>query len=223
LKNFNCEIKAGEKIGICGRTGSGKSTLVSTFFRLIELNSGKITIGGADISKIGLSKLRNGIVMIPQNPVLFKGTIRSNIDETASDDNIWDALEKVNLKSFVSQLSDKLDSPVEVGGSNLSFGQRQLMLMARAVILKPKVLVMDEATASLDQESDDLMQKTLKSYFSETTVLSIAHRLTSISNYDKIMVLDEGRLVELDTPEKLLADASSHFAQLVKHSGIERQ
>ena len=218
LKGVRCEIQSGEKIGICGRTGSGKSTLISSLFRLVEARSGKIVVGGVDIASLGLHTLRKGIVIIPQNPVLFSGTIRSNIDSDASDDQIWEALEAVNLKTFVSQLEEKLDSPVESFGKNLSYGQRQLIYMAKAIIKKPKILVMDEATASIDQESDTQIQTTLRTLFADSTILSIAHRVGSILDFDKIMVLDDGRLIEFDTPQTLLDDSTTAFSQLVRAS-----
>ncbi len=214
LEDFSCKFQSGEKIGICGRTGSGKSTFVSCLFRLIEAKSGTIHVGGVDIGNLGLNTLRNGILIVPQNPVLFSGTIRSNIDDGACDNDLWDVLESVDLKDFVSGLDQKLDSPVESFGANLSFGQRQLLHMARVLYKRPKVLIMDEATASVDQETDRLIQQTIKSKLATTTVLTIAHKIQSLINFDKVVVLEKGKIIEFDTPTALLENSRSRFYDL---------
>jgi ATP-binding cassette subfamily C (CFTR/MRP) protein 1 len=221
LKNLSLCIKGGEKIGICGRTGCGKSTLVSCLFRLLELKSGCIKIDGIDVSLLDLKTLRQGMQIIPQDPILFTGSIRSNLQRNSSDAELWEALERVGLKDYVSTLPEKLDSPIEASGSNMSYGQRQLVCLARAFLAKPVILVMDEATASIDQESDSRVQSIIKQHFSHATILSIAHRLESIADFDKILVLDAGELIEFDAPSILLSDPTSAFSQLVEAAGPE--
>ena len=224
IRNLSLTIKGGEKIGICGRTGCGKSTLVACLFRLLELQSGCIKIDGVDISLLDLKTVRQGMQIIPQDPILFTGTVRTNLvasQETVTDAEVWEALERVGLKEYVSSLTEKLDAPIDASGSNMSFGQRQLMCLARAFLAKPVILVMDEATASIDQESDARVQSIIKQHFSQATILSIAHRLESIADFDKILVLDAGEMVEFDAPSVLLSDQSSAFSQLVEAAGPE--
>ncbi|KAI9350227.1 P-loop containing nucleoside triphosphate hydrolase protein [Obelidium mucronatum] len=215
-------IKGGEKIGVVGRTGSGKSTLMDAFFRLIEAAGGSIEIDGQDISTVGLKKLRSSIQMIPQNPTLFDGTIRSNIDALAKygDDEIWYALECVGMKDYVSGLTDKLDSPVTEGGTNLSAGQRQLLCLAKVLLEKSKILIMDEATSSVDAESDLRIQDSMKTHFKNATVLSVAHRLNTIAAFDKVLVLENGNIAEFDSPYVLLSTAGSVFAEMVNATGV---
>jgi ABC-type multidrug transport system fused ATPase/permease subunit len=159
--------------------------------------------------------------IIPQDPVLFSGTIRSNLDleNEYSDESVWDALDKVGLKDYVAGLDKTLDSVVEKHGQNLSQGQRQLLCLARAILAEPRILLMDEATSSVDSNADMLIQQVLKSSFSQSTVISIAHRLATIAEYDRIVVLDNGKLVEVDTPANLLKNSDSFFSQLVEASG----
>ncbi|KAJ3254040.1 Multidrug resistance-associated protein 9 [Boothiomyces macroporosus] len=221
IKNLSVSVRAGEKVGVVGRTGSGKSTLASAFFRLMELDSGNVAIDGLDISDIGLKTLRTSLQMITQTPVMFQGTIRSNLQlgTNYSDDQLWDALSKSGLKDYVSSLSDKLDSSVSFGGENFSLGQRQLICLARALLAKPRLLVMDEATASVDGETDKLIQQAIKKHLSKTTIISIAHRLNHIADFDKVMVMDQGVLVEFDTPYNLLRNPKTVFSQLVEATG----
>ncbi|KAJ3321210.1 Canalicular multispecific organic anion transporter 2 [Boothiomyces sp. JEL0866] len=221
IKNLSIKVNGGEKIGVVGRTGSGKSTLVSALFRIIEASQGSISIDGADISKLGLHTLRSRLQMIPQEPILFEGTFRSNLDYSGvfSDEELWQVLEYAGLKTFVSELDDKLESKITANGENLSVGQRQLICLARAILQRPKFMVMDEATSSVDGESDQLIQKAIKEHFSETTIISIAHRLNTIAEFDRVLVLDAGELKEFDSPHILLNTPGSIFADLAEASG----
>ena len=182
LKKLSLKVNAAEKVGVIGRTGSGKSTLMTALFRLVDLKSGSISIDGVDISSIGLLALRKSIQIIPQEPVLFSGTIRENLDVEGlyTDSDIWEVLAQVGLKDYVSGLAEKLESP----GGNLSVGQRQLICLGRAILVKPKILIMDEATASVDGEADKLIQISIKTFFKSTTVISIAHRYTYVDILD---------------------------------------
>ncbi|KAI8903347.1 P-loop containing nucleoside triphosphate hydrolase protein [Gorgonomyces haynaldii] len=215
LDDVNVTVQPGEKLGVIGRTGSGKSTLANCLFRPIELKQGTILIDGQDISTVSLPYLRSRMQLIPQDPVLFKGTIRFNIDveEQYDDAQIWSALESVGLKSFISEMEDKLDAQVKQGGDNFSAGQKQLLCLARAILKQPKVLVMDEATASVDSESDQLIQRAIENLFENTTVISIAHRLHTIAGFDTILVMDQGRVKEHASPKQLLENPDSLYTQ----------
>jgi len=222
IKDITCMVDGGKKVGIVGRTGAGKSTLTVALFRIVESALGKIKIDGRDISEIGLHDLRNKLTIIPQDPVLFSGTLRMNLDPFSaySDQQIWAALEQAHLKTYVTDLDLGLQHEVQEGGENLSVGQRQLVCLARALLRKTKVLILDEATAAVDLETDDLIQATIRKEFADSTVLTIAHRLNTIMDYDKIMVLDKGLLVEYDTPNNLLEDESSIFHGMAADAGI---
>ena len=215
-------VDGGKKVGIVGRTGAGKSTLTVALFRIVESALGKIKIDGRDISEIGLHDLRNKLTIIPQDPVLFSGTLRMNLDPFSaySDQQIWAALEQSHLKTYVTDLENGLQHEVQEGGENLSVGQRQLVCLARALLRKTKVLILDEATAAVDLETDDLIQATIRKEFADSTVLTIAHRLNTIMDYEKIMVLDKGLLVEYNTPNNLLEDESSIFHGIAADAGI---
>ncbi|KAI8621103.1 P-loop containing nucleoside triphosphate hydrolase protein [Chytriomyces sp. MP71] len=221
INSISLNIKAGEKIGIVGRTGSGKSTLMDSFFRIIEASKGAILVDGEDISTFGLKKLRTSIQMIPQTPILLDGSVRSNIDSTEkyTDDEIWYALECCGMKEYVSGLSDKLESRITEGGSNLSAGQRQLLCLAKVLLEKGKILIMDEATSSVDAESDLRIQDSMTSHFKDATVLSVAHRLNTIAAFDRILVLDQGRVAEFDAPHVLLSREGSIFGEMVQATG----
>ncbi|KAG1691084.1 Multidrug resistance-associated protein 1 [Nymphon striatum] len=222
LKNVSCEIEPLEKIGICGRTGAGKSSLTLALFRIIESAGGKIIIDGIDISNLGLHDLRSKLTIIPQDPVLFSGTLKHNLDpfDNYSESDIWTALEHAHLKSFVSGLLKGLEFNVTEGGENLSVGQRQLICLARALLRKTKILVLDEATAAVDLETDELIQETIRREFKDCTIITIAHRLHTIMDNSRIMVLDQGQIAEFDTPQNLLKIKDSIFYTMVKDAGL---
>ncbi|XP_029813812.1 multidrug resistance-associated protein 1 isoform X2 [Manacus vitellinus] len=221
LKNINVTINGGEKIGIVGRTGAGKSSLTLGLFRINEAAEGEIIIDGINIAKIGLHDLRFKITIIPQDPILFSGSLRMNLDpfDQHSDEDIWRSLELAHLKNFVSSLPDKLNHECAEGGENLSVGQRQLVCLARALLRKSKILVLDEATAAVDLETDKLIQSTIKSQFEECTVLTIAHRLNTIMDYTRVLVLERGEVVECGSPEQLLRERGI-FYSMAKDSGL---
>lgn len=222
LKGITFSVKGGEKVGIVGRTGAGKSSLTLALFRIIEAAGGSIFIDGQDVSKMGLHALRSRLTIIPQDPVLFSGTLRINLDPFGkySDDDVWRALEHAHLKSFVKGLAAGLNHEVSEGGENLSVGQRQLICLARALLRKTKVLVLDEATAAVDLETDDLIQRTIRTEFHDCTVLTIAHRLNTILDSNRVIVLDRGNVVEYDAPEALLQKKSSVFYGMAKDAGL---
>nr|XP_006820964.1 PREDICTED: ATP-binding cassette sub-family C member 9-like [Saccoglossus kowalevskii] len=218
LRDVTVHFKAGEKIGVCGRTGSGKSSLALTLFRLVDTFKGSVVIDGIDISQVPLLTLRNRIAIIPQDPVLFAGTIRFNLDplEQTADDKLWKALEIAQLKHTVSELDDQLDAEVAENGENFSLGQRQLFCLARAFLRNARILVMDEATASIDMQTDAILQEVVATSFNNVTVITIAHRVATIMDSDNILVLSDGKIVEYDTPENLLIDENSVFSSLIK-------
>ncbi|XP_042483140.1 ABC transporter C family member 3-like [Macadamia integrifolia] len=218
LQGLTCTFPEGSKIGIVGRTGSGKSTLVQTLFHMLEPAAGQIWIDGINIFNIGLHDLRSRLSIIPQDPVMFEGTLRSNLDplEDYTDEQIWEALDRCQLGDEVRKKEGKLDSSVTENGENWSMGQRQLVCLGRVLLKKSKVLVLDEATASMDIAADYLIQQTLRQHFSGSTVITIAHRITSILDIDKVLLLDNGHILEYDSPAELLKIKSSSFAKLVK-------
>ncbi|XP_035695059.1 multidrug resistance-associated protein 1-like [Branchiostoma floridae] len=221
IKGIDVTIKGGEKIGIVGRTGAGKSSLTLGIFRIIEAAGGDIKIDGVNISKIGLHDLRGRITIIPQDPVLFSGTLRMNLDpfDSCSDQDIWVALELSHLKDFVMGLGAQLEHEVSEGGENLSVGQRQLVCLARALLRKSKILVLDEATAAVDLETDDLIQSTIRTQFADCTVLTIAHRLNTIMDSTRVLVLDAGRIAEFDSPQDLIASRGIFYG-MAKDAGL---
>ncbi|KAI8617195.1 P-loop containing nucleoside triphosphate hydrolase protein [Chytriomyces sp. MP71] len=221
LNTVSFTIKSREKIGIVGRTGSGKSSLMQALFRMVEVSSGQIFIDGIDIGKIGLSDLRSRVAIIPQDPVVFSGSFRSNMDpfNEHTDNELWDALARAGLKAKVAKTEKTLDGVVDAGGENLSVGERQLLCLARAMLKTPKILIMDEATANVDYETDAMIQKALREDFGNATVLTIAHRLNTVIDYDKVMVLEKGILAEFDSPSNLLSDEGSMFSALVAQTG----
>ncbi|GMJ00761.1 Arabidopsis thaliana ATP-binding cassette C5, multidrug resistance-associated protein 5 [Hibiscus trionum] len=217
LHGVSCAFPGGMKIGIVGRTGSGKSTLIQALFRLIEPAGGKIIIDNIDISTIGLHDLRSRLSIIPQDPTLFEGTIRCNLDplEEHSDHDIWEALEKSQLGDIVREKDQKLDALVTENGDNWSVGQRQLVSLGRALLKQARILVLDEATASVDTATDNLIQKIIRTEFKNCTVCTIAHRIPTVIDSDLVLVLSDGRVAEFDTPQRLLEDKSSMFLKLV--------
>lgn len=217
LKGITLSISGGEKIGIVGRTGSGKSTLIQVFFRLVEPTGGKIIIDGIDISALGLHDLRSRFGIIPQEPVLFEGTVRSNIDPTGqyTDDQIWKGLERCQLKDAVASKPEKLDSLVVDNGDNWSVGQRQLLCLGRVMLKQSRLLFMDEATASVDSQTDAVIQKIIREEFAARTIISIAHRIPTVMDCDRVLVVDAGRVKEFDKPSILL-QRPSLFGALVQ-------
>ncbi|XP_050516933.1 probable multidrug resistance-associated protein lethal(2)03659 [Diabrotica virgifera virgifera] len=220
LKNLSFVIQPSEKVGIVGRTGAGKSSLIQAVFRLTHID-GSILIDDIDTKSVALKKLRSKISIIPQEPVLFSGTLRNNLDpfDEYNDEVLWNALEQVELKSAVDDLPAGLDSKMAEGGSNFSVGQRQLVCLARAVIRNNKILVLDEATANVDPYTDGLIQTTIRKNFDKCTVLTIAHRLNTIMDSDKVLVMDAGRAVEFDHPHTLLQNQDGIFHSLVMQTG----
>ncbi|XP_061394477.1 multidrug resistance-associated protein 1 isoform X1 [Musca vetustissima] len=225
LRGISFKIAGGEKVGIVGRTGAGKSSLTLALFRIIEAAGGRILIDGIDISTLGLHTLRSRLTIIPQDPVLFSGSLRINLDpfEVKSDEEIWKALELSHLKAFVKSLPSGLNHEITEGGENLSVGQRQLVCLARALLRKTKVLILDEATAAVDLETDDLIQKTIRSEFADCTILTIAHRLNTIMDSDKVIVLDKGEIAEFDSPANLLNNPQSAFYSMAKDANLVRK
>ncbi|XP_043911577.1 ATP-binding cassette sub-family C member 2 [Protopterus annectens] len=221
LHGISCEIASKEKIGIVGRTGAGKSSLTNCLFRIIESAGGKIVIDGLDISRIGLHDLRQKLTIIPQDPVVFSGSLRMNLDpfEKYADGDIWQALEMAHLKQYVAGLQNQLQYEIAEGGENLSVGQRQLLCLARALLRKSKILILDEATAAVDLETDNLIQTTIRREFSDCTVLTIAHRLHTVMDSNRVMVLDAGKIVEFGSPVELL-EREGHFYSMAKDAGI---
>ncbi|CAL8093853.1 unnamed protein product [Calicophoron daubneyi] len=222
LKSLNLIVKPGEKIGVVGRTGAGKSTLTLALFRLIEAAGGRILIDGVDIEKIGLHDLRSKITIIPQDPVIFSGTLKFNLDPTKerSDEELWAALEGAHMKEFIEAQPDRLNFICAEGGCDLSAGQRQLICLARALLRKTKILILDEATAAVDAKTDDLIQNHIRTTFSDHTILTIAHRLSTVMDYNRILVLKDGWIAECDTPNNLLADPTSLFHAMAREANI---
>jgi ATP-binding cassette, subfamily C (CFTR/MRP), member 1 len=239
LKGLNLHVGAGERIGIVGRTGAGKSSIMTTLFRMVELSGGSITIDGVNIADVGLEDLRTRMSIIPQDPTLFKGTVRSNLDPFGlhADLDLWSALRQAGLvesESVVSAEQAKedsktggaritLDATVEEEGLNFSLGQRQMMALARALVRGSQIIVCDEATSSVDFETDAKIQNTIMTAFKGKTLLCIAHRLKTIISYDRIVVMDQGEIAELDTPINLFDKQDGIFRGMCERSRITRE
>ncbi|KAG1673329.1 Multidrug resistance-associated protein 4 [Nymphon striatum] len=223
LKDICFSIKGGQKVGVIGRTGAGKTSLVNALFRLEE-PSGCLKIDGIDISKIGLHQLRKSISIIPQEPLLFKNTIRYNLDPfgSYSDAKLWSALESVELKSVVVHFPDQLDTTF-TEGNNLSVGEQQLICLARAILKENKIIVLDEATSSVDVITDKIIQKTIRTKFKDFTVITIAHRIHTIIDADVIMVIDNGHIVEMGSPKNLIQNKDGHFYKTILETGSSAQ
>ncbi|KAL5747604.1 hypothetical protein ACOSQ2_024901 [Xanthoceras sorbifolium] len=217
LRGISCIIEGGQKIGIVGRTGSGKTTLISVLFRLVEPTEGKIIIDNLNISTIGLHDLRSHLGLIPQDATLFSGTVRYNLDPLSqyTDREIWEVLGKCNLREVIQEREEGLDSLVVEDGLNWSLGQRQLFCLGRALLKKSCILVLDEATASIDNLTDSIIQKTIRKEFADYTVITVAHRIPTVMNCNAVLVISDGRLVEHDEPVKLINKEGSLFGQLV--------
>uniref|UniRef100_A0A3N7H7C5 ABC-type xenobiotic transporter n=2 Tax=Populus trichocarpa TaxID=3694 RepID=A0A3N7H7C5_POPTR len=220
LHGLSFAVSPSEKLGIVGRTGAGKSSMLNALFRIVELERGEITIDGCDITKFGLTDLRRALSIIPQSPVLFSGTVRFNLDPFSehNDADLWKALERAHLKDAVRNSSFGLDAQV-FGGESFSVGQRQLLSLARALLRRSKILVLDEATSSVDVRIDALIQKTIREEFRSCTMLIIAHRLNTIIDCDRILVLEAGQVLEHSTPEELLSNEGSAFSRMVQSTG----
>ncbi|KAF8205439.1 multidrug resistance-associated ABC transporter [Mycena galopus ATCC 62051] len=234
LHGLTFDINPGEKVGILGRTGSGKSTLALSFFRFVEPTEGKIVIDELDISQVGLTDLRSRLTIIPQDPTILSGSLRSTLDvfEEYEDAEIFESLRRVHLipsdetpaedaDAINANMFRNLDSSVSEGGENFSTGEKQLLCMARAILKRSKILVMDEATASVDYATDELIGKTIRQEFAQSTILTIAHRLRTVIDYDRVMLLDQGRIAEFDKPGVLLQNVNSKFYALCKATGKE--
>jgi len=223
LRNLSFTVKPSEKIGVVGRTGSGKSTLALSLLRMVEPSAGRILIDGIDISTIGLEDLRTRITIVSQDVSLFSGTIRSNLDPFGehTDLECWDVLERCHLTTLLNRTLEKgnltLDMPISQGGS-LSAGERQLMALARAVLRRTSIIIMDEATSQIDSRLDDQIQKTIREELSSALIITIAHRLKTIIDYDRILVLDAGQIAEFDDPRVLLRKPGGMFREMCKKS-----
>ncbi|KAJ2804740.1 Canalicular multispecific organic anion transporter 2 [Coemansia guatemalensis] len=217
IKDLSFRVQPRQKVGIVGRTGAGKSSLTLALFRIIEAASGQILIDGEDIFKYGLFDVRSKLSIIPQDPMLFAGTVRENLDpfNSYSDQDIWRALEQAHLADYIRTKDERLEFMVTQGGENFSAGQRQLICLARALLKHAKVLVLDEATAAIDNATDEIIQQTIRAEFKDCTVLTIAHRLNTVIDSDMVLVIDAGRLAEYDTPQNLLANKESIFSKLI--------
>eukprot|EP00283_Hemiselmis_rufescens_P014305 CAMPEP_0173443524 /NCGR_PEP_ID=MMETSP1357-20121228/30032_1 /TAXON_ID=77926 /ORGANISM="Hemiselmis rufescens, Strain PCC563" /LENGTH=1295 /DNA_ID=CAMNT_0014409445 /DNA_START=9 /DNA_END=3896 /DNA_ORIENTATION=- len=224
LQDLDVTIKPGEKVGVCGRTGAGKSSVLMGLYRMSEVRSGKIVMDGVDIADVPLEQLRGALAIVPQEPMLFQGSIAYNLDpfDEYTQQQKWEALASVQLDVFVKQLPDGMQDSVGEQGSSLSVGQRQLLCMARALLRGAKVLVLDEATAAVDHETDAMIQAAVRKACHSCTVITIAHRLNTIMDYDKVLVMGEGKKLEFDSPPALLAKKDSVFSELVRSSRIAR-
>jgi len=233
LKGLTFSVSGGNKIGIVGRTGAGKSSIIQALFRMTELESmpgSSIEIDGVNISKIGLAPLRESLSIIPQTPVVFTGKIKRNLDpfNQFTDFELWQVLQEVNLRDHVEGLEKKLETDMTMSSSVFSAGQKQLICLARAILRKSKIIVLDEATANVDIETDDFIQRKIMERFRDCTVITIAHRLITIANYDKVLVMDKGIVAEYDSPylllvknqgDKQITNKDGLFAQMVLNSG----
>eukprot|EP00981_Chlorochromonas_danica_P010658 scaffold3296_cov159-Ochromonas_danica.AAC.25 len=222
LRGLNVDIQSGQRIGVCGRTGAGKSSVMMALFRIVEITGGRILIDGRDIATIPLTRLRSALAIIPQDPVLFTGTIRFQLDpfDYYSDEEVWKVLEQVCLADMIRALPKGLQDQVKENGENLSQGQRQLLCIARALLRRAKILVVDEGTSAVDPYTDELIQKVLREEVEQkgATVLAIAHRLQTIADFDRILVLGSGQVLEYGDPKELLTNPQSVFAEMLRES-----
>jgi len=212
-------------VGVVGRTGCGKSSLMLTLLRIVEAEKGYIKIDGIDISTIGLHELRKKVSIVPQNPVIFSGTVRNNLDpfNEHSEKELWNALEQTSMRPAIEELENGLDEEVAEYGENFSQGQRQLLCMSRSLLQNAKILLLDEATSSVDYETDALIQKTIRQNFVDCTILTIAHRIQTVIDNDAILVMEAGTVAEYGKPSELLADRNSTFSSIVAEMGPEME
>ncbi|KAG5384778.1 hypothetical protein IGI04_036248, partial [Brassica rapa subsp. trilocularis] len=221
LHGLYFSVSPNEKVGVVGRTGAGKSSVLNALFRIVEVEKGRIMIDDCDAAKFGLTDLRRVLSIIPQSPVLFSGTVRFNIDpfDEHNDADLWEALQRAHMKDVIARNPLGLDTEVSEGGENFSVGQRQLLSLVRALLRRSKILVLDEATASVDVRTDTLIQMTIREEFKSCTMLVIAHRLNTIIDCDKILVLSSGQALEYDGPQELLSRDTSAFFGMVHSKG----
>jgi ABC-type multidrug transport system fused ATPase/permease subunit len=222
LDGFTCSCAAGEHVGIVGRSGAGKSTIAAALFRLVELDGGSITVDGVDLAALGLWQVRGrALAIIPQDPVLFRGSVRRSIDPLGqhTDEQLHAALRAVDMDRPVSELEGGLDATSDEGGANWSVGQRQLLCFVRALLRSPRVLLLDEATASIDHAADERIQRAIRTAMDTTTLLTVAHRLQTVLDYDTILCMADGRCVERDTPHSLLERHDSMLSTMVGSLG----
>lgn len=222
LDNLNLTLESREKVGIVGRTGSGKSTIMGALFRLFPPDSGQISFCGMDIAEVGLQQLRRQITIVPQDPILFSGAIRRNLDPLGerTDGEVWQALRRCSMEEVVVGLEQGLDASVAAGGANFSVGERQVLCLARALLRSTTVLCLDEATANVDPVNDKRVQNVLQKELSECLVLTIAHRLHTIMHCNRLVVLEQGQLVQVGTPHFLLREQGL-FQELAAAAGID--
>jgi ATP-binding cassette subfamily C (CFTR/MRP) protein 1 len=222
LKKLNFTIQGKEKIGIVGRTGSGKSTITLCLFRILEATEGKILIDDVDISTLGLEILRNNLTIIPQDPALMEGSLRYNIDplNKKTDNDIIKVMQKIGFDYIIKRDKDGLYQEISESGSNLSVGEKQLICITRAILRKSKIIIMDEATASIDYITEEIIQKAIDELLVDSTFITIAHRIKTILNYDKILTLDNGIIVDYDLPNKLINNHNSLFYELYSKSNV---
>ena len=220
LKDITFSVNSREKIGIVGRTGAGKSSLVSALFRMPQ-PTGQVIIDDVNIGKINIQSARRAISVITQNPILFTGSLRMNLDpfQEYSDQELWEALEEASLKNMVEKLPKQLSEEIKECGANFSVGERQLLCLARALLKRSKIIIMDEATANVDYKTDRLIQETMHTKSKNCTVITIAHRLNTVIDYDRVLVLENGQVVEYDKPEILLQNERGQFSGLYRHGG----
>mmetsp|Transcript_5398 Transcript_5398/g.7759 ORF Transcript_5398/g.7759 Transcript_5398/m.7759 type:complete len:344 (-) Transcript_5398:175-1206(-) len=222
LSGISVKIESGQRVGVVGRTGSGKSTLVQALFRILEAEEGKIVVDGVDISALGLHKVRMEMSVIPQTPVLFSGcSVRENLDpfQQYDVDAIRSALADVQMLDVVEDLDGGLESIILEGGSNFSVGQRQLICLARAILRKKRILILDEPTANVDTCTDELLQQAVSKSFQGSTIIAVAHRLDTVIEYDRILVLGNGKVIEYGSPKQLLEKEGGYFASMVEDTG----
>ncbi|XP_040064399.3 ABC transporter C family member 12-like [Ixodes scapularis] len=220
LKGITFTVHPAEKVGVVGRTGAGKSSLVLALLRVLKSSQGCVRIDGLDIARVPLRKLRTGVTVIPQDPILVRGTLRQNLDPKSfhTDKEIWAALYQAHLGEVVSKDPKQLLLDTGHGGSSFSVGQRQLVCLARALLRKPRLLVLDEATSQMDGDTDRLIQATLRDAFAHCTQLTIAHRIHTILDYDKVLVMGDGRVLEFGPVQELLSSPSSVFRQMTEET-----